>query len=89
MMQTMGQILWNDQVGKSYYKMGISVDDEYANAHPGQFVMVRIPGEGGILLRRPFSIHQLLFEDIHFKGVELLYQVVGKGTSGNVRNACG
>ena len=81
MIQTMGQILWNKQVGRSYYQMGISVDEEYANARPGQFVMVRIPGDGGLLLRRPFSIHRLLFENIQFKGVELLYQVVGKGTA--------
>jgi len=45
-------------------------------AEPGQFVMVRLPGEGqDPLLRRPFSIHQ-----VNDTTVQILLKVVGRVT---------
>ena len=44
---------------------------------PGQFVMLRVSDGLDPLLRRPFGIYKVMAADA---GVELLYQVVGKGT---------
>ena len=65
----------------SYYKIGIELNRDFTDATPGQFAMVRIPGNGGNVLRRPFSIHQLILDNGFIKGIEILYKVVGKGTS--------
>jgi dihydroorotate dehydrogenase electron transfer subunit len=42
--------------------------------------MVRVQRAPGILLRRPFSIHNLIAGDDGVSGFELLYKVVGRGT---------
>lgn len=67
------KILSNKKIGQAYYK--ISLDAPYIGkaAAPGQFVQVKCCDSSEPLLRRPFSIHRL-------KGVEILYEVVGKGT---------
>ncbi|MFA5839813.1 MAG: dihydroorotate dehydrogenase electron transfer subunit [Candidatus Margulisiibacteriota bacterium] len=46
-------------------------------AKPGQFVNVRVCNDYDPLLRRPISIHQVSKKD---KTIQLLYEVVGKGT---------
>jgi len=45
------------------------------NSKPGQFVEVRCSDDAEPLLRRPLSIHR-----ISKTGIELLYEVIGKGT---------
>ncbi len=45
-------------------------------ARPGQFVMLKISPTMDPLLRRPFAIY-----NIHDEGVEILYRVVGRGTT--------
>ena len=45
-------------------------------ARPGQFVEVRCSERGETLLRRPFGVHRILRD-----GIEMLYEVVGKGTT--------
>jgi dihydroorotate dehydrogenase electron transfer subunit len=44
--------------------------------------MLRVAGPAGPLLRRPFSIHNLIVSDGAVEGLELLYKVVGRGTAG-------
>jgi len=46
------------------------------HARPGQFVMVRIGSGADPLLRRPFSIHQVLADAT----LQVLFKVVGQGT---------
>ena len=43
---------------------------------PGQFVMIRIAGAGGVMLRRPISIHSFNGRD----EIQLLVHNVGEGT---------
>lgn len=45
-------------------------------AKPGQFMHIRCGGSRGPLLRRPISIHK-----INKKSIEVLYNVIGKGTA--------
>lgn len=74
------KVLWNQQVGPSYYRIGLAPFNGLANAQPGQFIMVRIPGNAETILRRPFSIHRVVSEKNFPKAMEILYKVVGKGT---------
>ncbi|MFZ7124632.1 MAG: dihydroorotate dehydrogenase electron transfer subunit [Desulfobacterales bacterium] len=78
--QEQTELLWNRQVASGYWRMGVSTDDGYADAQPGQFVMVHV--ETGLypLLRRPFSIHRLIEKNGVVSGIEVLYRVVGLGT---------
>jgi len=46
------------------------------SVRPGQFVMLRVTGSMDPLLRRPFSVY-----NVEGDTVELLYKVVGKGTT--------
>jgi len=74
------QVLWNDRLAPSVYKIGLKTSDSFLAAIPGQFIMLRFGDQMDPLLRRPFSIHQLIHRDGVFQGIELLYKIVGKGT---------
>ena len=80
MFQENAQVLWNKNVGPSYFKIGLTCHQGYSDAQPGQFIMVRLADRMFPLLRRPFSIHRLIVKDDVLKGIELLYKVVGEGT---------
>jgi dihydroorotate dehydrogenase electron transfer subunit len=81
MHQQLSKVLFNEKVGPAYYKIGLSCSDHYSLAKPGQFIMLRVIGQAGPLLRRPFSIHNLIASNGSAEGLELLYKVVGKGTA--------
>jgi len=81
MYQQPSKVLFNEKVGPSYYKIGLSCSDQYSMSKPGQFIMLRIAGQAGPLLRRPFSIHNLITAAGVCEGLEVLYKVVGKGTT--------
>jgi dihydroorotate dehydrogenase electron transfer subunit len=81
MYQQQAKILFNQQVGPVYYKIGLACSEHFSMAKAGQFIMLRIVGQSQPLLRRPFSIHNLIFADGVTKGLELLYKVVGQGTA--------
>jgi dihydroorotate dehydrogenase electron transfer subunit len=74
------KVLWNDSLGPEYFKMGLKSHAGYAQADPGQFVMVRPADRLYPLLRRPFSIHRLIESRGTVDGIEILYKTVGKGT---------
>lgn len=74
------QILHHIRVGPGYFRMGLAFPELARMAHPGQFVMVRLPDRNIPLLRRPFSVHSRLTEGDEVGGFELLYKVVGKTT---------
>ena len=80
MKQEKVEVLWNDQIAPFCYKIGLRAPDNFLTAIPGQFIMLRLGDQMDPLLRRPFSIHQLIMRDDIFKGIELLYKVVGAGT---------
>jgi dihydroorotate dehydrogenase electron transfer subunit len=80
MTQEKAQILWNKQLGPTYFNMGLSCGTDYSLAIPGQFVMVRTVDGMDPILRRPFSIHKIIEKNAGTTGLELLYRVVGAGT---------
>jgi dihydroorotate dehydrogenase electron transfer subunit len=54
------EVLWNDRLTPSCYKVGLRAPDSFLTAIPGQFIMLRLDDQMDPLLRRPFSIHQLI-----------------------------
>jgi dihydroorotate dehydrogenase electron transfer subunit len=74
------EILHHFELGPGYFKMGLAFSEVARMARPGQFVMARLPNRDMPLLRRPFSIHNVLLDGGTICGFELLYKVVGQGT---------
>lgn len=73
----MCKVVENIMIAPHMYKMAFLSENIALNANPGQFVHIKVPGDNSLLLRRPISIH-----DVHPQTgmVEIVYQVVGKGT---------
>ncbi len=66
-----------------YMLMKLRVPVVASRARPGQFVMLRVSDSPDPLLKRPFSVHDVWFEDKRPgkpAGILLLYKVVGRGT---------
>ncbi len=74
------QILSNREICPGYFRMRIACDQVYQDAIPGQFVMVRLVGQASPLLRRPFSIHDLILEENRVTSFDILYKIIGSGT---------
>jgi dihydroorotate dehydrogenase electron transfer subunit len=68
-------ILSNKKVAPSVFKLALESSVIAKNAKPGQFVHVKCANGNEPLLRRPFGIHK-----IEGTKIELLYQVLGRGT---------
>jgi len=75
MKQVIAKITKNEKIGPGFYRMRIESSYLAKNSKPGQFVEVRCAEDVEPLLRRPLGIHRVIQG-----GVELLYEVVGKGT---------
>ena len=80
MFQEKVKILHNDNLAKDYFRIALECPDFIKNAVPGQFVMLKVSDNETPLLRRPFSIHNLILQNNKRIGLEVLYKVVGKGT---------
>jgi len=89
MIQQAVKVLWNKKLSTVYYKIGLTCSDHYSSAKPGQFVMLGLTGQTDPLLRRPFSIHNLLISNGITHGFELLYKVVGITTESLVQRKPG
>ncbi len=74
-----GEILKNEEVAQDCFLMRVALHSTFADPQPGQFLMLRISGISEPFLARPFSIYSFQREK-DFCQVDLLYQVVGKGT---------
>jgi dihydroorotate dehydrogenase electron transfer subunit len=69
------QIVGNKKMTPHHFRMRVRSAYLARMAKPGQFVEVRCSAACEPLLRRPLGIHR-----IHADGIEMLYEVVGKGT---------
>ncbi|MEA1964316.1 MAG: dihydroorotate dehydrogenase electron transfer subunit [Candidatus Aerophobetes bacterium] len=75
MHQIRARILSNQKVIEKCCKMSLYAPEVAQQASPGQFIHIRCTDGSNPLMRRPFSIHQA-----KGKKIEILYEVVGKGT---------
>jgi len=74
------KILSNKKVSHAYYNMSLDAPYIARAAKPGQFVQIKCSDSMEPLLRRPFSIHRLKAKGSRLEGIEILYEVVVKGT---------
>lgn len=77
MIEETAEIIFNREVAKSTFHMGLRSPQIAAGARPGQFVMLRVTPGLDPLLRRPFSICRVEAPGIF----HILYRIVGRGTS--------
>src|SRR3989338_731614 len=77
MRQLNARILENKQVAHGFYKMRIESSYLAKAMKPGQFVEIRCADDVNPILRRPLGLHRILKNG----GIEVLYEVVGKGTA--------
>lgn len=75
MFQVRAKIVYNKRVKDNYFRLAFQAPRIIKPARPGQFVSIKVNDSGEPLLRRPFSIHRLSGSSI-----EILYEVVGRGT---------
>jgi len=75
MKQIQVKILKNERIADGFYRMRVASSFLAMKAKPGQFVEVRCSAGTDPLLRRPLGIHRIVKG-----GIELLYEVVGRGT---------
>lgn len=75
MKQIKARIVQNKKVAHGFYNMRIETPYLAKNIKPGQFIEVKCSGGSEVLLRRPLGCHRVLKN-----GIEMLYEVVGKGT---------
>ena len=74
-------VVENELVAENTYRMRIACPELTTTFRPGQFCMIRKPGANDPLLGRPFAIYDL-WQDESGAGVDVMYLVVGKATTG-------
>jgi dihydroorotate dehydrogenase electron transfer subunit len=77
MIEQQKEILFNREIARDTFLMGLRSSEIAAAARPGQFVMIRVRPGLDPLLRRPFSICAVQEDELFL----ILYRVVGKGTA--------
>ena len=69
-------ILDNRKINDKYYKLRFSSHRLAKNVQPGQFLILQINPNLDPFLRRPFSYYR-----VHGSEIEILYEVLGRGTA--------
>jgi len=74
--QTKAKTLSKTKVAPGIIRLRLFAPKIAQSAVPGQFIHVRCGDDRDFILRRPFSIHQVIVPD----SIEILFNVVGSGT---------
>jgi dihydroorotate dehydrogenase electron transfer subunit len=69
-------ILENEKINSSYFKLTVASKRLAKNVLPGQFLNLQVEDQPDPLLRRPFSYYR-----VRGSKIELLYEILGRGTS--------
>jgi len=80
MIQLKANIMSNKQLTKSCWQVALEAPQIASEIRPGQFINMRIPDTIDPLFRRPFSVFRRLGENNGYYGIEVVYEVVGRGT---------
>jgi dihydroorotate dehydrogenase electron transfer subunit len=86
-MQFNSLVISNTEVSPGYFRIRLTAPAEIAGTLPGKFVMVKVRDSIDPLLRRPFGIFDVGSIESEYPGggcmefFEILYKVVGKGTT--------
>lgn len=76
MKKSVVKVIDNRNISSGFYRMRVKSAYLAKNTRPGQFFEVKCPDGAGTFLRRPLGAHR-----INKESVEMLYEVVGKGTA--------
>jgi len=74
-LQDIYKVVTNEKLSDKFYRLDIDAKPIVKKASPGQFVHIRVNDSLEPFFRRPFSIYRAK------KYVEILYEIVGPGTS--------
>jgi dihydroorotate dehydrogenase electron transfer subunit len=80
MIQTQSRIVSSEQVNPSCWRIVFDSPQIASELKPGQFIHMKVGGEGGPLFRRPFSVFRRVPLKDGGLGIEVVYKVVGLGT---------
>ena len=73
--QNKAKVISNRHVSGGYYKLVLDCPFISENVFPGQFAMLKVGDDQGLILRRALSVHRVIGRKTVF-----LYEVIGKGT---------
>ncbi|MDR1483764.1 MAG: dihydroorotate dehydrogenase electron transfer subunit [Planctomycetaceae bacterium] len=79
-----GTVIGNDKVAELTFRLSVAVDCNFPAVCSGQFIMIRLANDIGLLLGRPLAVYKVRRDDVSFGGcevVELIYLVAGRVTS--------
>ena len=74
-------VISNHRLSSEYNVLALAAPAIAQETEPGQFVMVKPSGSADPLLRRPFSVFEVLRDDDHVTGLSLLSKRVGATTA--------
>jgi dihydroorotate dehydrogenase electron transfer subunit len=80
MIQTHVKIVSNEQFTEDCWRMLLDSPQIASEVKPGQFIHVKIGGDGGPIFRRPLSVFKCVKLNGDGLGMEIVYKVVGLGT---------
>lgn len=78
------KIISNKEVSGGFYHMRLESSYLALASRPGQFIEVRCNRQTDPLLRRPLGVHRITAD-----GIDILYHVIGKGTTLLARKRAG
>jgi dihydroorotate dehydrogenase electron transfer subunit len=81
MIQVISKIVSNKRMTESCWRVVLDAPQISSELKPGQFIHVKVGGEKGPLFRRPFSVFRRLPLKGGPLGIEIVYKVIGTGTS--------
>ncbi len=75
-----GKVRANSRIAQDHFLLSLETGEAFRSSSPGQFVMLKIKGVESPFLARPMSIYSLKAAKDKIR-IEVLYQVVGRGTA--------
>jgi dihydroorotate dehydrogenase electron transfer subunit len=80
-LDVVAEVISNVHLSSDYNVLGLAAPEIAERALPGQFVMVKAGNRLEPLLRRPFSVFEVLKDDGHMVGLSLLSKRIGPSTT--------
>ena len=81
MIQVTSKIVSNKRMTENCWRVVLDSPQIASEVKPGQFIHVKAGGKSGPLFRRPFSVFRRVPLEGDHLGIEIVYKVVGTGTS--------
>jgi dihydroorotate dehydrogenase electron transfer subunit len=80
MIQLESSVLSNEQLTENCWRITLEAPQIASEIKPGQFINVKISQTHDPFFRRPFSVFRRVKGDRGYSGIEVIYEVIGRGT---------